>query len=420
MTKTSIIAALLFGTMLNTQAQIKTNEGISYLMNQPKDVSADFSDIANTYFFADSLAAFDAEKGVGKVKWERYRIAPRQAFNTNGFWPQKQHMLDFPETAYDNAPELKFQLRFVSPRTVRITMLTTPIEPKDNDADDLMFCSVPKDNDKSWKMTDKGKAFAWSSPYGTIEVQKYPWRIVLKDNKGRVLTESRTLADNDSTQVKILPFNFIKRGSDNSRSINPVFSLAPQERIYGCGESFTSLNKVGQKVQLFVTDPQGPETPGMYKPVPFYFSNRGYGVFMHTSAPVTADFGKSYIGTQSLYMADEKMDFFVFFGQPKDILDEYTDISGKSPMLPLWTFGTWMSRITYFSQKEGLDIAANLRKYKIPADVIHFDTGWFGVDWQCDYQFAADRFENPVEMMKKMRSDGFHVCLWQLHGRPKI
>ena len=51
MTKTSIIAALLFGTMLNTQAQIKTNEGISYLMNQPKDVSADFSDIANTYFF---------------------------------------------------------------------------------------------------------------------------------------------------------------------------------------------------------------------------------------------------------------------------------------------------------------------------------------------------------------------------------
>ena len=83
-------------------------------------------------------------------------------------------------------------------------------------------------------------------------------------------------------------------------------------------------------------------------------------------------------------------------------------------MLPLWTFGTWMSRITYFSQQEGLDIAANLRKHKIPADVIHFDTGWFGVDWQCDYQFAADRFADPVAMMKKMRADGFHVCLWQL------
>ena len=410
----SIVTAMLLAVTMQTQAQIKTNEGISYLMNQPKDMAADFSDLANTYFFADSLADFDTAKAEGKVKWNRYRIAPRQAFNTNGFWPQRLQMLDFPETAYDNDPQLKFKLQFVSPRTVRITMLTTPIEPKDNDADDIMFSKVPANNPSDWKVKQSAAAVSYSSAYGTIEIRKYPWRIVLKDKDGRTLTETRTLGDNDSTQVKILPFNFIKRGSDNSRSINPVFSLAPQERIYGCGESFTSLNKVGQKVNIFVTDPQGLETPGMYKPIPFYFSNRGYGVFMHTSAPVTCDFGKSYIGTQSLYMGDEKMDFFVFFGDPKDILYEYTEITGKSPMLPLWTFGTWMSRITYFSQQEGLDIAANLRKHKIPADVIHFDTGWFGVDWQCDYQFAADRFADPVAMMKKMRADGFHVCLWQL------
>ena len=201
MTKTTIIAAVLLGTALCTNAQIKTNEGISYLMNQPKDVSADFSDLANTYFFADSLASFDTAKGEGKVKWERYRIAPRQAFNTNGFWPQKQHMLDFPETAYDNAPELKFQLRFVSPRTVRITMLTTPIEPRDNDADDIMFAAVPKSGDTSWKMKQTAATVSYSSPYGTIEIQKYPWRIVLKDKNGRKLTETRTLADNRSPQV---------------------------------------------------------------------------------------------------------------------------------------------------------------------------------------------------------------------------
>ena len=82
----------------------------------------------------------------------------------------------------------------------------------------------------------------------------------------------------------------------------------------------------------------------MYKPVPFYFSNRGYGIFMHTAAPVTADFGASYIGAQRLFMADEQIDLFVFFGQPKDILDQYTNVTGKSPMLPLWSFGTWMSR----------------------------------------------------------------------------
>ena len=108
------------------------------------------------------------------------------------------------------------------------------------------------------------------------------------------------------------------------------------------------------------------------------------------------------------------MDFFIFLGEPKDILDEYTNLTGKSPMLPLWTFGTWMSRITYFSQQEGLDIAAKLRENRIPADVIHFDTGWFGVDWQCDYEFAHDRFPNPVAMLKKLKKEGFHTCLWQL------
>ena len=83
-------------------------------------------------------------------------------------------------------------------------------------------------------------------------------------------------------------------------------------------------------------------------------------------------------------------------------------------MLPLWSFGTWMSRITYFSQEEGLEIARQLRANKIPSDVIHFDTGWFGVDWQCDYQFAKDRFKDPVKMLKQLAKDGFHTCLWQL------
>ena len=113
-------------------------------------------------------------------------------------------------------------------------------------------------------------------------------------------------------------------------------------------------------------------------------------------------------------MGDENLDLFVFFGEPKDILDEYTDLVGKPGMPPLWSFGTWMSRITYLSEKEGYDVAANIRKNKYPCDVIHFDTGWFDVDWQCDYKFSENRFQNPQQMLKDLRSQGFHVCLWQL------
>ena len=406
---------------LLASAQIQTNAGIQYLQCMPKDMSTDFSDLSNTYFLADSVVSFDVTKGEGLVQWKRYRMSPRQAFNLNGYWPVRMQMLDFPDAAYENDPNLKIKIEWVSDRTARIRMITTPVEPKNSDADDVMFCDAFK------KVADQTtpnpsysggeintSAISYKSKYGTIEIQKYPFRIVVKDAKGKILTQTRHIIDNDSTQIKLLPFSFIKRGSDNSRSINPVFSLAPGERIYGCGESFTSLNKVGQKVHLSVTDPQGPESDGQYKPVPFYFSNRGYGIFMHTSAPVTCDFGASYIGAQRLFMADEQMDFFVFFGQPKDILDEYTNITGKSPMMPLWSFGTWMSRITYFSQEEGLEIAHQLRAHKIPSDVIHFDTGWFGVDWQCDYQFAKDRFKDPVGMLKQLARDGFHTCLWQL------
>ena len=405
----------------SAQAQIQTSAGVQYLMNTPKDMSTDFSDLSNTYFLADSIASFDTGKAVGTVKWDRYRLSPRQAFNLNGYWPVRMQMLDFPSTEYDNDPVLKIQLRFISPRCVRLTMLTTPVEPRNEDATDPMFApeflakavsGAPAD--AGWQTKGSNGTIAYKSDYGTIEIQRYPFRIALRDKNGRILTQSRHIIDNDSSQIKLLPFSFIKRGSDNSRSVNPVFTIAPGERIYGCGESFTKLDKVGQKVHLFVTDPQGPESDGEYKPVPFFFSNRGYGVFMHTSAPVTCDFGASYIGADRLFMADEKIDLFIFLGEPKAILDEYTDVTGKSPMLPLWTFGTWMSRITYFSQEEGLDVANKIRSNKIPCDVIHFDTGWFDVDWQCDYEFSKNRFKNPVGMLKQMEKIGFKTCLWQL------
>ena len=415
-TKRLLTALCAVAAWACSYAQLVTNAGVQYLQCMPKDMSADFNDLSNTYFLADSLAAFDTATGEGSVNWKRYRLSPRQAFNLNGYWPVRMQMLDFPDAAYDNDPNLLLKIEFISPRTVRVRMLTSPIPSADSDQSDIMFCDAFKSRAKGtpWKVTQTADAISYQSQYGQIEIRKWPWRLVVKDAQGRILTQTRHIIDNDSSQVKLLPFSFIKRGSDNSRSINPVFTLSPGERIYGCGESFTSLNKVGQKVHLSVTDPQGPETDGQYKPVPFFFSNRGYGVFMHTSAPVTCDFGASYIGADRLFMADEQMDFFLFFGEPKDILNEYTDITGKSPMLPLWSFGTWMSRITYFSQKEGLEIARQLRAHRIPADVIHFDTGWFGTDWQCDYEFAHDRFENPKKMLAQLAKEGFHTCLWQL------
>ena len=411
MKKELLAVAMLLFAGGNLLAQPHVNDGTSYLMNQPLDMSTDFRDLSNTLFFADHLESFDVKSGEGLVNWKRGHLMPRQAFNTNGAQPRKMRMLDFPFTAYENDPNLKFKIDFVTPRTVRIRMLTTPVEPKVSTS--IMLAKEPG-KDESWKVTETENTIVYAGNYGTVQINKNPWRVVLKDKTGRILSQTVTLRDADSTQVKYTPFSFIKRGSDNARRINPVFTLTADEMIFGCGESATGLNKVGQKGNLFVKDPQGPETDQMYKPIPFFMNNRGYGMFMHTSAPVTCDFGATYIGLNKMFMGDENLDLFVFFGEPKDILDEYTDLVGKPGMPPLWSFGTWMSRITYFSEKEGYDVAANIRKNKYPCDVIHFDTGWFDVDWQCDYKFSENRFQNPQQMLKDLKSQGFHVCLWQL------
>lgn len=381
------------------------------ILGEPVDMSIDFKDFHNTFFFADKVASFNGAEGKGKISWKRTSLYTRQAFNVNTILPQDLKMLDFPGEAYEQNPELDFSVDFVTPRTLRIRMLTTPVQPKPFDSP--MLVKEPG-KDSSWKYSKTGNTHTYKSNYGSIEIEENPFRITLKDEKGKRLTETWRWCDNDSSQVKVIPFNFIKRGLDNSRAINPVFSLSPGEKIFGCGESVTKLDKRGQKVNLFVTDPQGPETDQMYKPVPFFMSNRGYGMFMHTSAPVTCDFGNTYVGANKLFMGDEALDLFIFIGEPKDILNEYTEIVGKPSMPPLWSFGTWMSRITYFEQSEGYDVAAKLRSYKIPSDVIHFDTGWFETDWQCDYKFAPSRFSNPQKMIDDLKKDGFHISLWQL------
>ena len=411
--KKLILISLLMCMVFPIKSEITTVNNHPYLLSLPKDMSADFNDLSNTYFLADSLSQFDIQTGKGKILWKRNQLMPRQAFNTNTFLLQPLNSLDFPDTAYPQDPELDFSITPINESTVRIRVHTAPYYDKSDSS--IMLVNTPKENLDGWEVTRESNGdVIYASAKGSITIKADPWRIVIKDADGKELTRTRAWQDNDSTQVKVSPFSFIKRGSDNSRSINPVFSVSPNEKIYGLGESPAGLNKVGQKVNLFVTDPQGPETPDMYKPIPFFFSNQGYGIFMHTSEPVTLDIGQSYIGANRIYMNDEDMDFFIFFGGPKEILSEYTALTGRPEMPPLWSFGTWMSRISYFTEEEGREVASQLRENKIPADVIHFDTGWFDVDWECDYEFSKDRFNNPQKMIDDLKDQGFHISLWQL------
>jgi alpha-D-xyloside xylohydrolase len=393
-------------------AQIPPIAPRTCLVNEVVDISGDFRDFSNTYYLAESLGTFDPATCRGTIVYRRYEYSTRQAFNNMLAVLQPVRANEFPGREYAASPELPFSIEFISPRTIRIRTATgAQVAPEEAS---LMLAGGRVTPSALWEYMKTDGGYRYTGAFGSVEVREEPWRIEIRDAEGKLLTRTINRRDNDSTYTPLVPFSFVRRASDYSRSIAAVFSLTPGEGIYGCGESFTSLNKRGQKVVLFADDANGVQNETMYKPIPFFMSSNGYGMFMHTSTPITLDIGKYFSSINSLMIGDDQLDLFIFLGKPREILDAYTDLTGKSPMPPLWSFGFWQSRITYFSEEEGRAVADNLRVHRIPADVIHFDTGWFEEDWRCDYQFANSRFRDATKMIADLKKQGFHTCLWQL------
>lgn len=379
------------------------------LLNAPVDVAPDFRKLENTLFATDQCTRFDPATGQGTLRWQRTQWRTKQAFNNTLISPEACPGNEFPGIEYAANPELPFSLEWVSPRCFRLKIASGPAAPP---TPSLMLAG-PVPRDASWKHQPIEGGHRFTSAHGSVTMSLNPWRIEIRDASGSLLTRTQHLKDQNSF-TPLQPFSFVRRADDYSRSMAAVFSLAPGEHIYGGGESFTALDKRGQKLVLWTDDANGVQNQGLYKPVPFFISSAGYGMFLHTTSPVTCDFGHEFQSLNSLSVGDDELDLFVFLGNPREILDAYTQLTGKPTPPPLWSFGLWMSRCTYTAEQEVRQIASRLRKEAIPCDVLHLDTGWFETDWRCDYQFSKSRFQNPRQMIADLKNDGFRVCLWQL------
>ncbi|HWC77667.1 MAG TPA: TIM-barrel domain-containing protein, partial [Blastocatellia bacterium] len=379
------------------------------VLGDPVDISNEFQRFEHVYFVGNRVVSIDPATGAGTLEWARYVRQTGLSFNKVDLVLSKAKANEFPGTEYDENPVLPFSLTFVSPSTVRLRLTTRSAL---TNAPSLMLVSEPR-RDGSWKVETKDDAIIYTSSHGQVRLIKNPWHVEFYDSKGKLLTRTLNIGD-PRTFSTPTPFSFIRRAGDLSRNIAASFQLSQDEKIFGCGESFTRLNKRGQKVVAYTRDAMGAQSQLMYKPIPFFMSSNGYGMFVHTSAPVTFDFGQFFDQSNVVYTGDENLDIFIFLGTPKEILSEYTTLSGRSPVPPLWSFGLWMSRITYKSEDEVRDVAAKLRQYRIPSDVIHLDTGWFETDWRSNYKFSSSRFRDPAKMIADLRKQGFMISLWQL------
>ena len=207
---------------------------------------------------------------------------------------------------------------------------------------------------------------------------------------------------------------YVERNNIPQRS---TFSIAakPDECFYGTGERFTKIDLSGKTFQLRNQDGQGVNNRRAYKNIPFYMSTENYGIFLHTSSFAKFSLADHSTRSAQLMVEDPVIDFFVLGGAtPGEILFGYRQLTGFPSMPPLWSFGTWMSRMTYFSADEVNDICDRLRAEDYPCDVIHLDTGWFETDWLCEWKFNAERFPDPANFITNLKNNGYRVSLWQL------
>ncbi|MFP4513152.1 MAG: TIM-barrel domain-containing protein, partial [Acidimicrobiales bacterium] len=198
-----------------------------------------------------------------------------------------------------------------------------------------------------------------------------------------------------------------------------TYALRPGEAVFGFGEQFGRLNKVGQTVDVNMVEAVGTTTPRAYKNIPFFWTTGGYGVFWNTTGRMTAWIGSRNAADVQIAAEDEQLDTYVFVGDPKTILDRYTTLTGKAHVPPDWSFGWWQSKISYKAADEVLDVVRRHRAADLPMDVIHLDTFWFSEDWRNDLTFSEERFPDPAGFLAELRDMGVHTCLWQLPYIPE-
>ncbi len=191
------------------------------------------------------------------------------------------------------------------------------------------------------------------------------------------------------------------------------------ETYYGFGEkAFAEMSRNGKFIVNWNTDtfsyPIG--TDPIYQSIPFFYALRdgkAYGLFFNNTFRTWFDMGKSSPGRYSFGADGGELDYFVFTGgkqrSPKKILEDYAELTGKTPLPPIWALGNQQSRWSYFPEKRVREIADGFRSRKIPADVIYLDIDY--MDGYRVFTWDKTRFPDPKKLVSDLKSDGFQTVL---------
>ena len=190
--------------------------------------------------------------------------------------------------------------------------------------------------------------------------------------------------------------------------------LGVGELVYGLGERFTPFVKNGQTVDTWNED-GGTASEIAYKSIPFYYTSGGYGVFVNHPGKVSFEVGSEKVETVQFSVEDEELEYFVIYGPtPKEILEKYTALTGRAPLLPDWSYGLWLttSFTTDYDEKTVNSFIDGFKERDIPLSIFHFDTFWMkGFEW-CSFVWDRDMFPDPEGMLRRLHERGLKICVW--------
>ncbi len=195
--------------------------------------------------------------------------------------------------------------------------------------------------------------------------------------------------------------------------------LGAEEAVYGLGEKWSSLNKRGQFIRSYNHDALGVNAEISYKNTPFAWSPQGWGVFVHTPAPVTHAVGYAPWSQRAygLLIEDDALDIFILKGQNGgEIIHHYTELTGKAPIPPVWSLGVILSKAYYKDVPELMATAKAVREHNMPCDVITIDgRAWQDTDTRFAFEWDPKRFADfpPNKVIADLKAMDFKVCIWE-------
>lgn len=184
--------------------------------------------------------------------------------------------------------------------------------------------------------------------------------------KNRVLTSSKFGAQGEITL------------EDGTHYMREQLTLGVDELIYGLGERFTPFIKNGQTVDIWNKD-GGTGSEQAYKNIPFYLSSNGYGVFVNHPGEVSYEIASENVSRAQFSVEGEELEYIIIYGDtPKDVLENYTSLTGKPSLPPAWSFGLWLSTsfTTDYSEETVMKFIDGMIERNIPLEVFHFDCFW--------------------------------------------